>query len=378
VTVLTSLAVTASATAQLQWDPNMTSGAAPGGTGTWTATGAVMNWYNGSANVAWDGNTAVFGGTAGTVSIDSVATPSATGMTFNTTGYTLAGGGGTITVTGGSLGNFSGAVGVPTIGVATNLSATINAPIGGSGIVYVGQGNTTAYSGTVTFGAANTFTGGVNVTGGATLVVSSDANFGQNPGAIAPNILLNNGTLHIPVGFTLGAQNEIEMPDGGVAVNGVQQIGGGGTITVDSGTFAVSTPFIPASTVCTIGGAGNMTITGKVSCFTPNGHLIKNGSGTLTINNGSNSGSLTSDITINGGAISIDQSNSFGNSTQPVTLNGGALNTTRSGTFQFINGGRAIVIGRTEGRSILSATPPRRRPTPPGRPGACKVRDRSP
>jgi hypothetical protein len=347
--LLACLAVPASTRAQLQWDPGMT-GTAAGGSGTWTAS-AIPNWFNGTTNVAWDSNNAVFAGAAGTVTIDTVAPPSATGLTFNTSGYTLDLGGGTITVTGGSLGTFGPppTVGTPTIGVGANLSATINAPIGGTGVVYVGAGNSSAFSGTLTLGGTNTFTAGVNITGGATLVVSSDANFGPNPGTTAANILINNGTLHIPVGFTLGSHHEIEMPSGGTIVNGVQQIGGGGTIIVDSGTFSVSTPFIPASNVCTITGAGNMTVTGQVSSFTPNGHLIKNGSGTLTINNGSNSGSLTSDITINGGAISIDQSNSLGNSVQPLTLNGGALDSTRTGTFQFINGGRAIIIGPNGG-----------------------------
>jgi autotransporter-associated beta strand protein len=354
---LASLAIPASADAQLQWDPGATPASPSGGAGTWTGA-ATTNWSNGTTDVAWDSNNAVFGGTAGTVSIDGVASPSAAGMAFNTTGYTLAAGGGTITVTGGSLGNFSGAIGVPTIGVSPNLSATINAVIGGAGTVYVGQGNTTAYPGTLTLGGANTFAGGVNITGGATLTVSSDANFGTAPASVPTgnngNILMNGGTLHIPVGFALGTTRVIAMPDGGVAWNGVQQIGGGGTIVVDSGTFAVSTPFVPASTVCTIGGAGNTTITGKFSCFTPNGHLIKNGSGTLTLNNSNNSGSLTSDITVNGGILQFDQSNSFGNTSQPVTLNGGELDDTRTSSATFINANRAIVIGLNGGTIKLT------------------------
>ncbi len=357
------MAAPATVPAQLQWDPNMTSGAALGGTGTWTAS-TVTNWYNGSADVAWDSNIAVFGGTAGTVTIDSVAPPSATGVIFNTTGYTL-GGAGTLTVNGGTAGYLS--TGTATIGIGPNLSATINAIIGSSGTVYVGQGNTTTYSGTLTLGGANAFNTGLNITGGATVIASSDTNFGPNPATSAinganNNILINNGTLRITANLTLASHRIIQMPDAGVNANGVTQIGGGGTITVDSGaTLSIPTPFDPLSNVCIITGAGNTTVTGLFSCFSPNGHLIKNGSGNLTINNTGNTGSLTSDITINSGTLVIDQSNSLGNNTantfgEPLTINGGALSDTRTGTTQFINGTRAIVIGANGGTINLTGT----------------------
>ena len=313
---------------------------------------------------AWDSNTAVFGGTAGTVSIDSVAPPSATGIIFNTTGYTLAAGGGTVTVTGGYLGNYSqSAIGTPTIGVLPGLSATINAPIGGSAVVYVGQGNTTAYSGTLILGGANTFTNGIDITGGATVVASSDANFGTAPGTAsinAPqNIYMDGGTLHIPVGFALASTREIYMVDAGVVVNGIQHIGGGGTIIVDSGTFSMAGEFAPASNPCTITGAGNMKVTGSFQSYTS---LTKNGTGTLTINGGS--GGVTGPITVNAGILSIEQSNSLGNAPsgapfygQPLTLNGGELDDTRgAGTFQFINGTRAIVIGPNGGTVNFTGT----------------------
>lgn len=69
----------AAAFAQLQWG---TAGA--GGTGTWDATTA--NWWNGTAQVPWtDGGTAVFGGTAGTVSVASFV--AASKLVFTTPGY---------------------------------------------------------------------------------------------------------------------------------------------------------------------------------------------------------------------------------------------------------------------------------------------------
>src|SRR5437588_11290272 len=81
-------AVSQPVSAQLQWDPGVT-GSAAGVTGTWTG-GAIANWYNGTTDVVWDGNTADFAGAAGTVTIDAGTPPSAAGLTFNTSGYTLS------------------------------------------------------------------------------------------------------------------------------------------------------------------------------------------------------------------------------------------------------------------------------------------------
>jgi len=69
-----------------------------GGSGDWnTTTGA---WWNG-ATVPWvnaNGDTAVFAGTAGTVTLTAPIT--AGGLTFNTTGYTVTAG--TLTLAGGT------------------------------------------------------------------------------------------------------------------------------------------------------------------------------------------------------------------------------------------------------------------------------------
>jgi hypothetical protein len=97
------------------WDPTHTNGQNGGGTGTWDAS--TSNWSNGSAaNVPWVNtattNTAMFGGTAGTVTVGaSGVTGSAVQLKVG--GYTFAGG--TIT-----LGGFS-----PTFTATTGAPATI-------------------------------------------------------------------------------------------------------------------------------------------------------------------------------------------------------------------------------------------------------------
>src|SRR5437868_3755042 len=87
--------------------------------------------------------------------------------------------------------------------------------------------NMTAGTGLLPIAATNTHTAGTNISG-RILTVSADANLGTNPAATATNLSFNSGTLDVPVGFALGNHRGINMPNGG----------GGGTITVDSGTFA--------------------------------------------------------------------------------------------------------------------------------------------
>ena len=76
--------------ADLQWSPN---GVTPGGggTGTWNAT-IPPPWFNGATFQTWNNaalDNAVFGGTAGTVTLGVAIT--AHNLTFNTSGYTVTG-----------------------------------------------------------------------------------------------------------------------------------------------------------------------------------------------------------------------------------------------------------------------------------------------
>jgi hypothetical protein len=68
-TFATALAFGAgSAFGQLTWGVN-----GAGGTGTWDTTG--LNWWNGIDNVAWSsGGEAIFGGTAGAVTLSGLPT----------------------------------------------------------------------------------------------------------------------------------------------------------------------------------------------------------------------------------------------------------------------------------------------------------------
>ena len=70
----------ATAFGQLTWGVN-----GLGGSGTWNTS--TLNWWNGSANVAWpSGGQAIFDGTPGAVAVSSVT---ASKLTFNVPGYVL-------------------------------------------------------------------------------------------------------------------------------------------------------------------------------------------------------------------------------------------------------------------------------------------------
>jgi autotransporter-associated beta strand protein len=177
-----------------------------GGTGTWNAT--IQNWtlndYSGSGSsyLAWPGagNDAVFGGTAGTV---TMVNQTVGNLAVETSGYIFTIGG-NITLT---LGSFSG---------AQLANSTFQATSGSRTLVFSGSGATT-YSGalrngggTLIFrlgsnrelsltGTNNDYTGATQIYAGQ-LNISSIANGGVNStiGAstsAAANIALGNSTL---------------------------------------------------------------------------------------------------------------------------------------------------------------------------------------
>ena len=91
------LAISHASGGTLYWDGGVAdiltdgNGASAGGAGTWDTT--LLNWDTGaSPHVAWinsNNDTAVFAGTAGTVTLGTGITVG--GLTFNTTGYSITG-----------------------------------------------------------------------------------------------------------------------------------------------------------------------------------------------------------------------------------------------------------------------------------------------
>lgn len=153
------------------WDANGTA-VGSGGTGAWNLSD--LNWspspdgVSGPYNAPWTNlglDDAIFGGTAGTVTVGSPITVH--NLTFNTAGYALTGG--TLT-----LGGIS-----PTITTNTNAAGvtTIGSVISGS------AGLAKAGTGSLRLSGANTFSGDISILDGR-IYASSDAALGAASNSI--------------------------------------------------------------------------------------------------------------------------------------------------------------------------------------------------
>ena len=155
--------------ATLYWDQDgvarndVLTGLGLGGTGTWRTTGA--QWWDGVDRVTleeWNNannDTAVFTGTAGTVTLGTGITVG--GLQFNTTGYTIAGN----TLTFGAASNIT---------LNNIAAATINSTLAGSANVAVNGGVFNGLTaGTLTLGGTGTaYTGAVTINNGMTVAMS--------------------------------------------------------------------------------------------------------------------------------------------------------------------------------------------------------------
>ncbi|MEZ5889625.1 MAG: autotransporter-associated beta strand repeat-containing protein [Xanthobacteraceae bacterium] len=261
---------TAANAADLQWSAD---GVTPGGGGTanWN-TAAPARWYNGIAFQTWNNaalDNAIFGGTAGTVTINAPVT--AHNLVFSTSGYT-------VTRTGGA--NFLTLGGVnPTIDVLSGGSATIISPIAGS------AGLTKTGDGTLTLSGTNTYTGGTTINAG-TLSVNSDAKLGNTAGGIT----FNGGTLQSTASFTSNRDVTVGA--------------GGGAFDTSSGTLTLG-GLIAGTGALTKSGAGTLRLIADSPGFTGTTTIS---AGTLQLGNNSTAGSIAGDI-VNNGTLVIDRSN---------------------------------------------------------------------
>lgn len=180
--------------------------ATAGGTGTWTMS---STWSDGAGVRAWSpGATAVFSGSAGTVTLGSTTTVNG-GLQFRSSGYTIAG-------ANLMLGGTSGMV-----QVASGATATVTAAITGSaGLQKTGPG-------TLVLNAANSLTGTVAIASG-TLALAQSAAIG------VPSLIEVSST----------AALDIRTLAGGLMVNASQTLAGSGTI-LGSVTFGRGSTLAP-------------------------------------------------------------------------------------------------------------------------------------
>ncbi|MFN3989403.1 MAG: autotransporter-associated beta strand repeat-containing protein [Erythrobacter sp.] len=260
----------AGAADQVHWNGSTLApaGSVVGGSGTWNLVNGNFSNAAGTVSGPWAGNgaLAIFGGTAGggtvTIADDTVLSPS--GLVFETSGYTIAGG------NAGSALGLTGPTGIDTL---AGVSATIAAPISGAGSI------TKNGDGTLILTGANSYSGGTNILGG-TLQVGD----GGTAGALGGGDVLTNASLVF--------NRADDMTFGGV-------ISGSGTLTQQ--------------------GAGNLVLSGA---NTYDG-LTMVAAGTLTVTNDLALGTAAAGTIVAAGAtLALDGSVTLG---EAITLNGGGL-----------------------------------------------------
>ncbi len=304
----------------LYWDGDGT-GTVGGGAGTWDTSAATIRWATGPSggvyarwnNAAHDNSVAVFGGTAGAV---TVATVTAGGFTFASNGYSLSSG--TVTLDGAT----------PTLTVSSaGHTATIASELAGT------SGLTKSGSGTLILTGSNSYSGGTTVSAG-TLQVGSGGTAGSlGSGAIAVNgslVFNRSDSVAISTGIT-GSGTVEQAGAGTLTLTGTHAYSGGTFVTAGSvmvnGSLSSAANDVLVDNA-TLGGTGS--IAGDVEIGANATIAPGTSPGTLTIN-----GSLTLDPTSTSafelsyvGAEGLNQSVVFSNDDRVIGLSGLTLDGT--------------------------------------------------
>lgn len=364
--------------------------ASAGGTGTWST--AIANWDVGpTAHVVWSsGNTAVFGGTAGTVTLGTAI--SADGMNIGTGGYTIAtstfvltlgAGGITTTNATGTTTISSGTGGNVTLGaaqswtVASGGTLTVTAPVatggfaltlantGPAGISSIISGTGSLIknnTGTLNLSGINTYSGGTTINQG-TVTVTQNTGLGSgalsvnntNTTAAGTNTILNLPTgTNISVGSLSGA---ISTPTSGTNTATINTQSNGATIynlgilQTAAGTYA---GVIAGSGSISLAGTSTNILTLSGTNTYSGGTTI--GAGTIALGNasglGATTGSLKFNSPANGGTTSTLDIATFSPTIGGLTLQGGAVikstgSTTASltvGSFDTVSSGTVSAV----------------------------------
>jgi len=318
------------------WDANTSVAGAQDGSGTWAT--APINWWNGTTDIAWDSTAAVFGGGVdGTFTVTNGNNLTATSVTFNNSGYTLAGAN---TLTSSS------------IAVAANKTATITSPVTGS----------TAFNGAVWTANA-----------GATMNVTGNIIGNETPQFNGAGIFNLSGTNVLTQFNMLSTVNQI---GGSITPGGSGFVGYGGgpgiytitnaTLTMNASIMGVARAGFTGSFIIQNGATVAFAQTGNscplvvdVDALGSNHGLLDVQGGTLTmgfsgavaancaINLMGNSGGVANEsaiMTQEGGTITAWGGILFGSSsavtglcTNSYTMTGGSLYLSSIGFFQGAN-----------------------------------------
>jgi autotransporter-associated beta strand protein len=297
-------------------------GVVNGGTGTWNATNTNWTGAPGQATIndQWRSSVGVFMGTAGTVTVTGAQAFDT--LQFSTTGYVLNAG------AGGQL-QLSGLSGTGTINTDSGVVATINTPIvNGSS-----QSLTKVGGGTLVLTAANSYTGGTTISGGALQLGNGGAS-----GSIIGNVTDN-------AVFAINRSDAFTFSGVISGTGAFNQIGTGSTTLTNTNTYTGPTTVSAGTLNIAAGGSITSDVTNNATfnnAGTVTGSLSTGGtaSNSGTITNGLfNSGTMTNSGTINGG-VSNASNNATAtlNTTATSVINGGLLNAATLNAQGQING----------------------------------------
>ena len=317
------------ATGALFWDggvANASNGTINGGTGTWNATEANWTIANGSFNDGWTGGDAIFGGTAGTVTV--AGTQAVAGIAFTTSGYTL---------TAGAL-NLASAT--SRIDVLAGGTANINTALSGSSDLQKTGG------GTLILGGDNSYAGTTMISTG-TLTITHGNALG---GTAAGTVVADGATLALS-GAILTAE-EITLHGTGVANGGALRnldrdnimtgqitLGSAARINSDAGALSIRGGITGMNTDLTIGGADVTLITGNITTGT--GGLTKDGSGTVLL---AGVNTFTGALNLVAGDMQVDGGQAIADSVAVTLASGTSLRVRGNETVGSIAGAGNIAI----------------------------------
>jgi autotransporter-associated beta strand protein len=281
--------------ASLYWDSDaagtgnsVTTGTGLGGTGNWDTS--LVNWWSGAGttDTTWPNgtNTAVFWGTAGTVSLTAPVTVG--GLQFKTTGYTLDASANALTIGSAST--------IDLLGVG---AATITGTVGGMGSVSLSRSSDSA--GVFTAGVLNLngtstsgWSGATAVGNGTTLALSDSNQALVNTSAIT----LNGG--NITLANTNGTEAALNRVNDSAAITS-----NGGSITVTNTNGGATAYAETLGTVALTNGQLKITSTnanaGGIQVLTLGG-LTQAGTSVVAFGAGGGLNTTTNQIIVTGAA----------------------------------------------------------------------------
>ena len=251
------------------------------------------------------------------------------------------------TATGTNLLNLTATVS-PFAVLVTNSAKNYTISATGTSALTGGMSLTKQGAGLLTITESNSFSGGVNINGGAVNI--------QNGYAFNTNtVTVNSGAeLELSGGINVAPVTALTLKSTGTnSTGGLRNVGGtntyGGTITLnaaatrinsDSGILTLTNGITAGANLVTLGGSGTITIsTGTVS---GSGGLVKDGTGTNIWNLNPNISS--GGVTVGNGLFQINNGNFGGTFTPLITIN---TNGTLLGVpSHATGGGAALVINR--------------------------------